>query len=248
MNTSLVPDQKSSQKIDHHISNKESILFSRDPGAPLKVGSSGQLGLGTDENELLPAWVGGADEVFDGEAVVMVVAGDAHAAGVTRDGALWSWGDGQWGQLGQGDEEPRQQPQRLCREMYGGLPAVMVACGFLHTLLLTAGGCVWSCGLGRFGPLGHNAEANELRLRLVDHFKGDQIVMVAAGGHHSVALGAEGTVWTWGWGRFGVYTYIYIHICVSMHVYIHEYIHTYKHAHTCTHICIHTCIYVYICI
>ena len=33
------------------------------------------LGLGTDADELLPALVGGADEVFDCEAVVMVAAG-----------------------------------------------------------------------------------------------------------------------------------------------------------------------------
>jgi len=37
-------------------------------------GADGQLGLGTDADQLLPVLVGGADEVFDGEAVVMVAA------------------------------------------------------------------------------------------------------------------------------------------------------------------------------
>jgi len=34
-------------------------------------------------------------------------------------------------------------------------------------------------------------------------FRGVQIVMVAAGGYHSVALGTEGSVWTWGIGNQG---------------------------------------------
>jgi alpha-tubulin suppressor-like RCC1 family protein len=37
---------------------------------------------------------------------------------------------------------------RLGKEMYGGWPAVMVACGYNHTLVLTCRGLVWSCGEG----------------------------------------------------------------------------------------------------
>jgi len=37
-------------------------------------GADGQVGLGTNANQLLPACVGGADELFDGEAVAMVAA------------------------------------------------------------------------------------------------------------------------------------------------------------------------------
>jgi len=39
-------------------------------------GAYGQLGLGTDADQLLPACVGGAEKVFGGEAVVMVAAGE----------------------------------------------------------------------------------------------------------------------------------------------------------------------------
>ena len=41
----------------------------------------GRPGLGTDEDKRLPALVGGADEVFDGEAVVMVAAGGGAHSG-----------------------------------------------------------------------------------------------------------------------------------------------------------------------
>jgi len=168
-------------------------------------GASGQLGLGTGADKLLPACLGGADEVFDGEAVVMVAAVREHTACVTAKGTLWTWGNGRTGQLGHGDREPRQRPTRLGKDMYGGSPAVMVSCGYYHTLVLTDVGCVFSCGWGLHGQLGHGDTADTLVLTFVGAggFRGAQIVMVTAGRAHSVALGAEGRVWTWGYGRFG---------------------------------------------
>jgi len=159
----------------------------------------GQLGLGTDVHQLLPSHVGGR-KVFSGESLVMVATREKHTAGVAKDGALWSWGDGHFGQLGHGDRKPRQRPQRLGKERFGGSPAVMVACGGGHTLVLTAAGLVWSCGYGFFDQLGHGDHKDKLRLTLVadKQFRKAHIVMVAAGGCHSVALGAEGQVWTWG--------------------------------------------------
>ena len=164
----------------------------------------GQLGLGDNALRLLPSHVGG-HEVFAGEALVMISAGSNHTAGVTTDGALWSWGHGFSGQLGHGDREPRQRPERLGREMFGGSPAVMVGCGNSHMLVLTVMGFVWSCGEGGLGRLGHGDETDQLVLMLVaaERFGGGQIVMVAAGGFHSVALGEKGRVWTWGHGGQG---------------------------------------------
>jgi len=169
----------------------------------------GQLGLGTDAYQLQPVFVGGADKVFDGEAVVMVSAGTKHTACVTAKGTLWSWGNGQFGKLGHGDGESTQSqvrhPVRLGRERFGGWPAVMVACGDAHTLVLTAASSVWSCGWGHYGQLGHSDTVDQLVLTLVEDqgFRGAHIVMVSAGLYHSVALGADGRVWTFGWGHHG---------------------------------------------
>jgi len=142
--------------------------------------------------------------VFGGKAVVMVASGNKHTACVTAKGTLWTWGNGQFGRLGHGDREQRQRPARLRKERFGGSPAMMVSCGGEHTLVLTAD-AVWSCGCGSYGQLGHGDTADKLVLTLVgaEGFRGAQIVMVAAGGLHSVALGTEGRVWTWGWGHFG---------------------------------------------
>lgn len=176
-------------------------------------GEKGQLGLETREHDQrparahgqMPALVGNTFEVFEGVAVVMVAAGKKHAACVTSEGTLWTWGAGEYGKLGHGDEEKRLRPERLGNERFGGSPVMMVACGDDHSLVLTADGLVWSCGCGTFGRLGHGDEERKWTLTLVrfGNLKGSHIVMLAAGGTHSVALGTEGTVWTWGCGLYG---------------------------------------------
>ena len=109
---------------------------------------------------------GRADEVFGGEAVVMVAAGSKHTACVTAKGTLWIWGIGQFGRLGHGDREQRQRLARLRKERFGGSPAMMVSCGGKRTLVLTAV-AVWSCGCGSYGQLGHGDTADKLVLTLV---------------------------------------------------------------------------------
>jgi len=60
-------------------------------------GEDDALGHGNHEHQLAPAHVGGRD-VF-GSRVIMMATGSRHAACVTKDGTLWSWGDGGFGQV-----------------------------------------------------------------------------------------------------------------------------------------------------
>jgi len=165
------------------------------------VNHEGQLGCG-----LFPPNLRGRIEQtlvpqFHGQPIVMVAAGHNHAACVTDDGALWTWGCGVWGQLGHGLLDNSGLPFRLGTHNFGGSRAVMVTCGSRHTLLLTAAGVVWSCGSGRSGGLGYHNPHEQLLLAQVPVLA--NIVMVAAGAQHSVALDDSGAVWTWGCGRHG---------------------------------------------
>jgi len=99
------------------------------------VGNEGKLGLNTRE---LQAFVGGR-EVFVSH-MVMVAAGGCHAAGVTADWTLLTWGGGAEGQLGHGDAKDRLRPELIGGKLHGGWPVIMVACGAQHTLVLTVGG------------------------------------------------------------------------------------------------------------
>jgi len=65
-----------------------------------------------------------------------------------------------------------------------------------HTLVLTVTGLVWSCGKGEHGRLGHGNTTNKIILTFVEkgNMKGMDITMIVAGGLHSMALEAAGTV------------------------------------------------------
>jgi len=136
--------------------------------------------------------------------MVMVAAGAFHSAGVMADGTLSTWGRGTAGQLGHGDraiqaEARTDQQGDVWRTASGDF-----ACGFHHTMVLTVGS-LWTRGEGQYGKLGHGDEANRLVLTQVaaKHFEGNaQIVMVAAGASHSVVVGSEGGVWTWGYSVY----------------------------------------------
>jgi alpha-tubulin suppressor-like RCC1 family protein len=74
-------------------------------------GAYGRLGLNDDENRSVFEQVGA--EVFGGARVVAAAAGEAHSAAVTEDGALWTWGSGESGRLGHGDDKQEPLPKKV---------------------------------------------------------------------------------------------------------------------------------------
>ena len=164
-------------------------------------GEYGQLGLNTREHQLQPARVGGA-ELHDGAPVVLVAAGEYHWAAVLADGAVLTCGRGHCGQLGHGDAQDRLQPALLVLPVFGSARVVFVACGRFHTLAVTGGGRVFSCGGNSYGQLGHGDTIGRQVFALVNAglLGGCRIVLAAAGDGHSVAATAEGDVFSWGDG------------------------------------------------
>jgi len=160
-------------------------------------GALGQLGHGDDQRQLLPKKI----ESFAGRCVIAVSAGQYHNLALTVDGAVWSWGWGFDGRLGHGDDESESQPETI--EAFAGQRVVAVSAGDGHSLALTADGCIWSWGFGADGQLGHGDEQTQQLPKKVEAFSGQRVVAVSAGGNHSLALTADGAVWSWGRGDNG---------------------------------------------
>ena len=164
------------------------------------MGYFGRLGHGDQQGQPLPKKV----EAFAGRRVVTVSAGTGHNLALTADGAVWSWGDGGRGKLGHGDQQDQLLPKKV--EAFADQRVVAVSAGPFHSLALTADGAVWSWGMGYFGRLGHGDQQNQLLPKKVEAFAGRRVVFVSAGMAHSLALTADGAVWSWGygvWGRLG---------------------------------------------
>ena len=139
--------------------------------------------------------------------VTGVAAGEAHVLTVTIEGEVFSWGNGQAGQLGIGSMPTINFKTRAPDATYylpfpSPVPmlsrATAVAAGSKHSLALARDGTVYSWGENRYGQLGDGTTTNRLSPVLV---RGITSAMAVAAAHDfSAALLADGTVMTWGHG------------------------------------------------
>ena len=78
-----------------------------------------------------------------------------------------------------------------------------MSAGLAHSLALTANGAVWSWGPGACGKLGHGDEQDQLLPKKIEALAGQRFIAVSAGSSHSLAVTADGAVWSWGYGSQG---------------------------------------------
>jgi alpha-tubulin suppressor-like RCC1 family protein len=119
-------------------------------------GSYGKLGHGDMETLLAPKRVVAAD--WEGRRVVSVACSGSHTAVMLDDGSLYTFGDGDDGLLGHGDEENQLAPTRVALPCAAeSEPPAVVGIAFSATLAVawTADGRVFAWGkAGVHGELG----------------------------------------------------------------------------------------------
>eukprot|EP00741_Cyanophora_paradoxa_P015422 tig00020875_g14885.t1 len=163
-------------------------------------GTLGQLGHGDDadlaEPRLLLAMLG--------RQIGMIACGNQHTCLLTSDGQVFTFGRGNFGQLGLGTTiMAGSQPTPRQIVAMQGKRCTALGCGWYHTALLTDTGELWMCGAGEYGRLGLGDETNQAEPVLLKALQGKDVVSVSCGGFHSVALTRTGAVYSWGGGYFG---------------------------------------------
>ena len=136
--------------------------------------------------------------------VVSIAAGGDHTVALDSDGAVWTWGRNTYGQLGHSAGLTKnEKPEKVTASNMGKI--VAIAAGDHHTLAVNENGQVWAWGKNGYGQLGSNVGTgiplSTVNPTLVPTVA--NIVAVAAGGEHSVALKIDGTVWAWGRNTYG---------------------------------------------
>ena len=96
-----------------------------------------------------------------------VACGRLHSLSATVDGALWAWGCGKNGQLGQGERQNEMTPLRVHT---AGHNIEVVSCGAHHNVAVTLQGALLSWGCGKQGQLGHGVLRDELLPRVIDYW------------------------------------------------------------------------------
>ncbi|XP_076756092.1 RCC1 and BTB domain containing protein claret isoform X2 [Xylocopa sonorina] len=129
-------------------------------------------------------------------------AGFSHVA-LIRNGNVYTWGSFVQGCLGTGPSVLRYgapQPIPFFRIME--VEVLSVSCGHCHTLAVTNNG-VYAWGSSQFGQLGLGKILHCSTPELVTSLAQEVIIDAVAGQYHSIALTADGRVFTWGWGVHG---------------------------------------------
>ena len=80
---------------------------------------------------------------------------------ILDDGTLHTFGRGDFGQLGHGDQQNQASPKRVEVEAWQGRRVTSVACGEYHTAVILDDGTLHTFGSGGSGRLGHGDEQKQ---------------------------------------------------------------------------------------
>ena len=152
----------------------------------------GQLGDGSLVDRSSPVTVGG----LAGITVAEIAAGGDFALALGSQGDVFAWGSNAKGQLGTdiGVVSQLSTPGRVP----GFTGAVFIAAGLEHGMALLADQAVFAWGSNAGGQIDPTPGAPAV-VNFSFHVAGlSDIVEIAAGADHSMAVDASGAVWAWG--------------------------------------------------
>ncbi|TRZ00959.1 hypothetical protein DNTS_029976 [Danionella cerebrum] len=139
--------------------------------------------------------------------VIQVSLGRTQKMGVTKSGRLITWEAPLVGSV-----EPtlpgaveQMQPQFISRFLEGqsGVTITSVSCGDLFTTCLTDRGIIMTFGSGSNGCLGHGNFNDVTQPKIVEALLGYELVQVACGASHVLAVTNEREIFSWGRGDNG---------------------------------------------
>ncbi|KAL6606916.1 hypothetical protein ACP70R_042569 [Stipagrostis hirtigluma subsp. patula] len=119
----------------------------------------------------------------------------------TAAAKLFTWGDGDKGQLGHVDREARLLPACVASLLEPCFCSV--ACGHDITAALSICGHLYMMGSNAFGQLGSPKADGKLPTLVGGIISGSSIEEIACGSHHVAVLTSKAEVYTWGRGANG---------------------------------------------
>ncbi|KAH1083138.1 hypothetical protein J1N35_022899 [Gossypium stocksii] len=129
--------------------------------------------------------------------VKAIAAAKHHTVIATEGGDVFTWGSNREGQLGYTSVDTQPTPRRVSSLRSR---IVAVAAANKHTAVVSASGEVFTWGCNREGQLGYGTSnsASNYTPRIVEYLKSKVFVGVATAKYHTIVLGADGEVHTWG--------------------------------------------------
>lgn len=128
----------------------------------------------------------------------IVSGGTRYTGFIDENGALWTWGDNEYGKLGNGSTKESSTPVKVLDDNVAA-----VSCGDRHTAAIKTDGTLWTWGWNYYGQLGNGGGGNA-----TDEYNGpyqtvpvkvlDNVAAVNCGGNRTAAIKTDGSLWMWG--------------------------------------------------
>ncbi len=163
--------------------------------------ASGQLGNGTTVSSTVPVpvYTGG---VLAGKTLTRIVAGFSHTCALDTAGAVYCWGLGSSGQLGNASTAQSPVPVAVTTSgVLSGKTITQIAAGNSHTCALDSGGAAYCWGANGNGQLGTNSTTKStvpVAVATTGVLAGKKLSQVTAGYAHTCALDSGGAAYCWG--------------------------------------------------
>jgi alpha-tubulin suppressor-like RCC1 family protein len=136
----------------------------------------------------------GGDVVNDieGKKVVQVALGENHSACITEDGCLYTWGNNEFGQLGDGTTDDKHKPVKIMDNV------AQICLNYNDSACITKDGSLYTWGDNFYGQLGYGT--NERYSNLPTKIK-DNVAQVCLGGNNLACITQDETLYFWGKNR-----------------------------------------------
>ena len=175
-------------------------------------GGYGQLGNGGTSNSNVPVAVT-MTGALSGKIISKISCGMGFSIVLTTDNKLYSWGTNGQGELGNGTNDPRDNPGAV--DMSGvllGKTISQISCAGSFSLVLTTDNKLYSWGANNTGEyntgqLGDGTFINKnvpVAVDMSGALLGKTITQISCYGYHSLVLTSEGDLYSWGYNEVGM--------------------------------------------
>lgn len=166
------------------------------------LNKSGQCGNGTFEERVIMAT---PVRALSGIFVTMVAAanGCEHMLAVASDGAVYSWGFNDRGQLGLGSTISKSHTPRIIESLREKYHITTAAVSYHHSAVVSSNGELLMFGMNDCGQLGLDHTQHQATPQLVDLLSSQAVAKVSCGLYHTIVSSRSGEVYSFGKNDYG---------------------------------------------
>ncbi|OWZ24334.1 hypothetical protein PHMEG_000654 [Phytophthora megakarya] len=166
------------------------------------LNKSGQCGNGTFEERVIIAT---PVRALSGIVINMVAAanGCEHMLAVASDGAVYSWGYNDRGQLGIGSTISKSHTPRMIDSLREKYHITTAAVSYHHSAVVSSNGELLMFGMNDCGQLGLDHTQHQHTPQLIDSLSSQVITKVSCGLYHTIAITSSGEVYSFGKNDYG---------------------------------------------